>query len=151
MKFISKNSSSKLIKKIVLFISLLKGYDYSDGVWQFEGYGYVPNGTTGVSIMQIFNASDYATSFMLHVYDGKLKYYHTNHVIEDDIYDRWFRLNVIHTVGETISAFIDGVQKYVAPDRGGMDHYFKFGVYTQKDSSSCMESRWKDVKIYNKS
>ncbi|KAF3330564.1 citrate-binding protein-like protein [Carex littledalei] len=24
----------------------MRGYDYSNGVWQFEGYGYVPNGTT---------------------------------------------------------------------------------------------------------
>jgi hypothetical protein len=63
----------------------LKEYDYSDGVWQFEGYGFVPKNTTGVSIMQIFNASDHATPLMLHVYDGKLIYYHT-HVIGNNIY-----------------------------------------------------------------
>lgn len=27
------------------------GHDYSSGVWQFEGYGYVPSGTSGVSVM----------------------------------------------------------------------------------------------------
>ncbi|KAJ4751476.1 Citrate-binding protein [Rhynchospora pubera] len=128
----------------------MTGYDYSDGIWQFEGYGYVPNGTTGVSIMQIFGADNYATSFMLHVYDGQLMYYNRK-VMEHDIYERWFRLNVIHTVGQGITVFIDGIQKYVANDRGGKDHYFKFGVYMQEDSSYLMESSWRDVKIYNKS
>ncbi|KAJ4819396.1 Citrate-binding protein [Rhynchospora pubera] len=46
----------------------MTGYDYSDGVWQFEGHGYVPSGTTGVSIMQIFGADNQATSIMLRVY-----------------------------------------------------------------------------------
>ncbi|CAN6325958.1 unnamed protein product [Urochloa humidicola] len=35
----------------------MTGYDYSSGVWQFEGYGYVPSGATGVSIMQVFGGS----------------------------------------------------------------------------------------------
>ncbi|KAJ3703641.1 hypothetical protein LUZ61_007346 [Rhynchospora tenuis] len=128
----------------------MTGYDYSDGVWQFEGYGYVPSGTTGVSIMQIFGADNQATSIMLRVYNGQLKYYDKD-VIEDNIYDRWFRVNVIHTVGGKITVFIDGTQKYEADDKGGSDHYFKFGVYTQEGSSDCMESRWRDVQIYNKS
>ena len=29
---------------------------YTAGVWQFEGYGYVPAGTSGVSVMQVFGA-----------------------------------------------------------------------------------------------
>ncbi|KAJ4795564.1 Citrate-binding protein [Rhynchospora pubera] len=127
----------------------MKGYDYSDGVWQFEGYGYVPSGTTGVCIMQIFGADNQATSIMLRVYNGQLKYYNTD-VIEKNIYNRWFRVNVIHTVGESIIVFINGTQKYVADDQGGSDHYFKFGVYTQEGSSDYMESRWKNVQIYNK-
>ncbi|KAJ4751478.1 Citrate-binding protein [Rhynchospora pubera] len=127
----------------------ITGYNYSEGVWQFEGFGYIPNGTTGVSIMQIFGATGHATSFMLHVYDGQLKYYDEK-VIKDHIYDKWFRVNVIHTVGENIKVFINGIKKYVANDRGGKDHYFKFGVYTQKDSSRYMESRWKNVQIYKK-
>ncbi|CAD6268241.1 unnamed protein product [Miscanthus lutarioriparius] len=72
------------------------GYDYSSGVWQFEGYGYVPSGTTGESIMQVFGAG--ATTLMLHVYDGALRYY-DRQVVEDGAYDRWFRLNVVHDVG----------------------------------------------------
>ncbi|KAJ4766675.1 Citrate-binding protein [Rhynchospora pubera] len=147
------NSSLSAYQEKILYtknVIFSEGYDYSDGVWQFEGYGYVPSGTTGVSIMQIFGADNQATSIMLRVYDGQLKYYNMD-VIEDNIYDRWFRVNVIHTVGDSITVFIDGTQKYVADDKGGSDHYFKFGVYTQEGSSDYMESRWKDVQIYNMS
>nr|CAB3459514.1 unnamed protein product [Digitaria exilis] len=128
----------------------MTGYDYSSGVWQFEGYGYVPSGTTGVSIMQVFGAGESATTLMLHVYDGALRYY-DRQVVEDDIYDRWFRLNVVHDVDASrLTVFVDGVERLRAPGRGGDSHYFKFGVYAQNHASSCMESRWKDVRIFRK-
>ncbi|CAN6353018.1 unnamed protein product [Urochloa humidicola] len=128
----------------------MTGYDYSSGVWQFEGYGYVPSGTTGVSIMQVFGGSGSATTLMLHVYDGSLRYY-SQQVVEDNIYDRWFRLNVVHDVDKSrLTVFVDGVEKLRVPGRGGDSHYFKFGVYMQHDSSSCMESRWKNVRILTK-
>lgn len=78
---------------------LSKGYDYSSGVWQFEGHAYVPGGTTGVCIMQVYgaNRTNTATALMLRVYDGALMY-HTKWLIEDDIFGRWFRVNVIHEV-----------------------------------------------------
>uniref|UniRef100_A0A0E0F9Y9 Alginate lyase 2 domain-containing protein n=1 Tax=Oryza meridionalis TaxID=40149 RepID=A0A0E0F9Y9_9ORYZ len=63
------------------------GYDYSSGVWQFEGTGYVPSGTTGMSIMQVFGSGKTATTLMLHVYDGDLWYYHQQ-LVETNIYDR---------------------------------------------------------------
>ncbi|CAL4911383.1 unnamed protein product [Urochloa decumbens] len=128
----------------------MTGYDYSSGVWQFEGYGYVPSGTTGVSIMQVFGGGESATTLMLHVYDGKLRYY-SQQVVEDNIYDRWFRLNVVHDVDKSrLTVFVDGVEKLRVAGHGGDKHYFKFGVYTQHDSSSCMESRWKNVRILMK-
>ncbi|CAD6268215.1 unnamed protein product [Miscanthus lutarioriparius] len=129
----------------------MRGYGYSSGVWQFEGYGYVPSGTTGVSIMQVFGgASGHATTLMLHVYDGALRYYHRQ-VVEDGIYDRWFRLNVVHDVGaSTLTVYIDGVEKLRAPGHGGDSHFFKFGVYAQRNASSCMESHWKNIKIFRK-
>jgi hypothetical protein len=72
---------------------------YSSGIWQFEGYGYIPRGTTGASVMQIFGAAEHATTLMLHVYDGRLTYYHDDsRVVDASIYDRWFKLNVIHDV-----------------------------------------------------
>lgn len=68
-----------------------QGYDCSSGVWQFEGYGYVSCGTTGVCIMQVFGASSHATTLMLRVYDGSL-YYYREKLLVPSICDRWFRL-----------------------------------------------------------
>ncbi|KAJ3671414.1 hypothetical protein LUZ60_007493 [Juncus effusus] len=128
----------------------MRNHDYSSGIWQFEGYGSVPNGTTNVSIMQVFSASS-GPALMLRVYnDGELWCFQGK-LIEDDIYNRWFQLNVIHNVhNNKITIFIDGVSKYALDDNNGGDYYFKFGVYTQNHSSYYMESRWKDVKIFNK-
>ncbi|XAR62487.1 hypothetical protein NMG60_11017255 [Bertholletia excelsa] len=77
----------------------IKGLDYSSGVWQFEGYAFVPNGSSGVTIMQIHGAREGATTLQLRIYDGDMKYYKFD-VIETDLYDKWFRLNVIHDVDE---------------------------------------------------
>ncbi|KAL5999941.1 hypothetical protein ACLOJK_034618 [Asimina triloba] len=126
------------------------GYNYSSGVWQFEGYGFVPNGTSGVCIMQIFGAATHATTVMMRVYDGSLTYYR-NPIIVPYIYDRWFRMNVIHDVGaKNVSIFIDGALKLTVPDHGGTSHSFKCGVYAQSDCSYYMESRWKDIKVLKK-
>ncbi|OEL31989.1 hypothetical protein BAE44_0006991 [Dichanthelium oligosanthes] len=93
------------------------GHDYSSGAWHFKGYGYVPSGASGVS-------------------RGGL---------EDCVYDRWFRLNVVHDVGaSTVAVHVDGG----APR---LSHYFKFGVYVQHhDVSPCVESRWRNITGYTK-
>ncbi|CAL1386214.1 unnamed protein product [Linum trigynum] len=77
----------------------IHGYNYTSGVWQFEGYGYVPKGTSGVCIMQVLGASPppHASTAMVRVYDGNLTHYRKN-VLAENIYDKWFRLNVIHDV-----------------------------------------------------
>ena len=63
--------------------------NYSSGVWQFEGYAFVPSGTTGVSIMQVFGAAKHATTLMLHVYGGALVYYNDwTRVVDRGIYNR---------------------------------------------------------------
>ncbi|KAK8486270.1 hypothetical protein V6N12_013841 [Hibiscus sabdariffa] len=51
------------------------GYDYSSGVWQFEGEAYIPSGTTATSIMQVFGGSFRATTIMLRVYDDSITVY----------------------------------------------------------------------------
>lgn len=142
-------SVGESFNSIYLFGS--QGYDYSSGVWQFEAYGYVPCGTSGVCIMQVFGASPpHATTLMLRVYNGTLSYYRAPALV-DDIYDRWFRLNVIHDVDAAIvKVYIDGVLKFEAPCRGGTSHYFKCGVYAQNDDSHSMESRWKEIKVLKK-
>ncbi|XP_051229882.1 citrate-binding protein-like [Lolium perenne] len=128
----------------------MSGYDYSSGVWQFEGYGYVPSGTSGVCIMQVFGASEAASTLMLHVYDGALRYYNRQ-LVEDNIYNRWFKLNVVHDVeASKLTVYIDGEEKLHVNGRGSNTHYFKFGVYAQRHDSNRMESHWKDVRILKK-
>ncbi|KAI3699207.1 hypothetical protein L2E82_43336 [Cichorium intybus] len=131
----------------------VRGYDYTSGVWQFEAYGYVPSDTTGVCIMQVFGSKHpHATTTMLRVYNSSL-YYYRNPVILSDLYNKWFRLNVIHDVeGNNVKVYIDGVLKHVGPGRGGphINHFFKCGVYSQKDGSFRMESRWKDIRIFKR-
>ncbi|KAI6699740.1 hypothetical protein NL676_014064 [Syzygium grande] len=87
-------------------------------------YGYVPRGTSGVCIMQVFEASPHATTTALVVYDGSLSYYRTT-VLLENIYDRWFKVNVIHDMNtSTVKIYIDGQLKLVAPGRGEATHYF---------------------------
>ncbi|KAK9111208.1 hypothetical protein Scep_018727 [Stephania cephalantha] len=127
------------------------GHNYSSGVWQFEGNGYVPRDTSGVCIMQIFGGNHHATTLMLQVYNGALRYYNTDLVLDPNIYNKWFRLNVIHDVeAKKVMVFIDGVHKLHVNDRGGNAHYFKCGVYAQNNDSYYMESRWKGIKIFKK-
>ncbi|KAF7023994.1 hypothetical protein CFC21_036413 [Triticum aestivum] len=131
---------------------------YTSGVWQFEGEVYVPAGTSGVSIMQIFGAKPerQATTLMLHVYDGNLTYYHRlQTVLAHNVYDRWLRLNVVHDVGaRNVTVFVDGAERLRSSSHGGphAEHYFKFGVYKQSHHhpSHRMESRWRNVRVFTK-
>ena len=131
----------------------LQGHDYSSGAWQFEGYGYVPTGTSGASVMQIHNeqGAAHATVLMLHVYNGTLRYY-SGEAVEDRIYDRWFRLNVVHDVGaSTVAVYVDGAYRLTVNVIPSASHYFKFGVYKQRhDVSPLMESRWRNITLYTK-
>ena len=73
-------------------------------------------------------------------------------VILHNIYDKWFRLNVIHDVeGNNVKVYINGVFRFKGDGRGGTTHYFKCGVYAQDNAAFYMESRWKNIKIFKKS
>ncbi|KAF3445498.1 hypothetical protein FNV43_RR10674 [Rhamnella rubrinervis] len=127
----------------------IHGLDYFSGVWQFEGHGFVPNGTSGATVAQIHGAAHGATTIILRIYNdnnGEMRYYSRDRVDGGDLYDKWFRLNIIHDVdGGTVSVFIDGVKKFQVRDKGppGADgFYFKCGVYAAPSSISYyMESR----------
>ncbi|KAI4339691.1 hypothetical protein MLD38_024604 [Melastoma candidum] len=125
--------------------------DYSSGVWQFEGQGFVPNGTSGTTIAQIHRASHGATTLILRIYNGNMMYY-ARDKIEKNLYNRWFRLNIIHDVdGGQLMVFIDGIQKFQTADKGPGNLYFKCGVYAARSNISYyMESRWRDIKIFKK-
>lgn len=114
---------------------MMQGYDYSLGVWQFEGYIFVPNGTTGTSVMQIRRHSGPATALMLNVYDGQLKFY-KRAAVESDIYDCWIWVNVTHDVdANKLTVFINGVKKFETDGNGNGSFYFKCGVYAQTEPS----------------
>lgn len=85
---------------------------------QFEGYGYVPIGTSGLLIMQIFGASQHATTLMIRVYDGSLTYCR-DPVLDPNIYNKLFKLSVIHDVGNSVNVYIDGILKYQGLDHDG--------------------------------
>ncbi|XP_031402072.1 citrate-binding protein-like isoform X1 [Punica granatum] len=142
---LSKGSPTKPRSEIII-----NGYNYSSGVWQFEGHGYVPCGMSGVCIMQVFGASPHNTTLMLRVSNGSL-YYYNKSLLVPNIYDRWFKLNVIHDVNASrLNVYVDGDLKLEAPGRGGTIHYFKCGVYVQDNESYYRESRWKGIKVLKK-
>ncbi|KAL3504493.1 hypothetical protein ACH5RR_034334 [Cinchona calisaya] len=126
----------------------IHGYDYSSGVWQFEGFAFVPNGTSGATIVQIHGAAHGNTTILLRIYEGQMRYY-SSEVVDTGLYDKWFRVNLIHDVdGGKVTVFIDGVQKFQTHDQGPGDLFFKFGVYAAPANISYyMESRWRDIKI----
>ncbi|CAN1130164.1 Citrate-binding protein [Linum perenne] len=128
------------------------GLDYSSGVWQFEGHGFVPNGTSGATIAQIHGAKNHSSTLIVRIYEpGEMRFYSTP-AIAGKLYDRWFRLNIIHDVDYgKVSVYIDGEKKFEHEDRGPGDMYFKCGVYAAPiNISYYMESRWRDLKIYTK-
>ncbi|THG10136.1 hypothetical protein TEA_007864 [Camellia sinensis var. sinensis] len=94
------------------------GLDYSYGVWQFEGYGFVPNSTFGATIVQIHGATNYTTTIILRIYNWDMRYYSVD-LVDTDLYDKWFRVNLIHDVDKrNLTVFIDGVKKFETKDRG---------------------------------
>ena len=78
--------------------------------------------------------------------------FYGSRLVATNIYDKWFRVNVIHDVGKgQVTVFVDGQQKLVVNDNGVTQHYFKCGVYAAPNgSSNRMESRWKSIKVYKK-
>ncbi|KAG2725638.1 hypothetical protein I3760_01G075300 [Carya illinoinensis] len=76
----------------------ITGYDYTSGVWQFEGYAFVPKGTSGATIVQILGGAQSATTLQLRIYNGDIRYY-SSKLVATDLYDKWFRVNIIPDVG----------------------------------------------------
>ena len=58
---------------------------------------------------------------------------------------------MVHDVGAgALTVFVDDEERLAVAGHGGYRHYVKFGVYTQRDPSHYMESRWRDIKFYTK-
>lgn len=82
-----------------------------------------------------------------------MRYYSfSDRIVARDLYDKWFRVNLIHDVDVgKVTVYIDGEEKFKTKDQGPGDLYFKCGVYAAPANISYyMESRWRDIKIYKK-
>jgi hypothetical protein len=121
--------------------------DYTAGVWQFEGDLYVPTGTTGVAVMQVFGGSTSSTSLQLRIYNGSLCRYTTP--IMNNIYNTWIHVNVIHDANaHIVSIYLNGNFIRSDADRGPSTYYFKCGVYEQDSPSLLMQSEWANLKVW---
>ncbi|XP_028964777.1 citrate-binding protein-like [Malus domestica] len=99
----------------------MEGLDYSSGIWQFEGYGFVPNATSGATVAQLHGAAKGATATILRIYNGGMRYY-SRDLVATNLYDTRCKLNIIHDVdGGSVIVFIDGVQKFWVKDQGPGD------------------------------
>ncbi|KAI3442637.1 uncharacterized protein J3R85_000870 [Psidium guajava] len=86
------------------------------------------------------------------MYEGDVRYY-LRDLIATNLYNKWFWVNVIHDRDQgVVQVYIDGTLKFVMHDRGPCDLYFKCGMYAAPPNVSYyMETRWKDIKIYERS
>ncbi|HUB66879.1 MAG TPA: polysaccharide lyase family 7 protein [Candidatus Methylacidiphilales bacterium] len=128
--------------------------DYTTGQHQFSADFLVEPGTNNVSIFQIFGNTGRATTFMLWVTrNGSLSHYGDEVIAQGNIYNKWQHLNVVHDAdaGE-IDVYLNG--KHCATFQGGgphtHTHYFKFGVYHQKDMSARSGIFYKNIHFYKK-
>ncbi|KAK6922878.1 hypothetical protein RJ641_011182 [Dillenia turbinata] len=63
--------------------------------------------------IRVLGASTQATTLQVRVYNGQLMYYRSV-VLDLNIYDRWFKLSVIHDVkASKVKIYVDGVLKSV--------------------------------------
>ena len=73
---------------------------------------------------------------------------YNSQTIAANIYGKWFKLNVIHDVGNSrVTVFLDDEQKAVVGGRGPSTFYFKYGVYAQEGSSNYMQSDWFGIRV----
>ncbi|WVZ20790.1 hypothetical protein V8G54_008112 [Vigna mungo] len=124
------------------------GNYYTSGVLQFEGYFYIPSGTSGASIQQVVSSA--ITTSETRVYNGSLTHY-LSPTLALNIYNNWYRFNLIHDVGaNNVKIFINGAQKFAGNGQGAGPHYMKIGVYAHESASHYLESRWRDIKLFRR-
>jgi hypothetical protein len=128
--------------------------DYLSGNHQFEADVMVVAGTDGPSVMQVFGGQIHATAFMLKATSasgGTVRRY-DNEVLKTNVYDKWFRLNVIHEalpagIGK-VKVYIDNQHVGTFDDRDTATHYFKCGVYGP--ASERAETRFRNIRYWVK-
>ena len=127
--------------------------DYTSGNHMWDGDVYVPSGTDGVNIQQVFGAVSRATASMVRAYSpngGELRRYSTDTLLTA-IYNKWINVKVAHDAsGNSVRIYINNTLKRTDPDAGDATHYFKNGVYAQTGHSSRMECRFRNLKQWSK-
>jgi len=127
---------------------------YSTGQHQFQAFFKVPSNTSNASLMQILGGTVNATSFMLGIIDrngGTIARY-LQDFIQENLYERWFQLNVIHnTTNHQIDVYINGQHRLTSQDHGLSPKgfwYFKVGVYMQIHGSPTMQVQVKNITLW---
>jgi hypothetical protein len=65
--------------------------EYTSGQHQFEADMLVPDGTSNVSLMQVFGGSlrGHSTSLQIRVYNGNLTYYDSTNLARSSLIANW--------------------------------------------------------------
>ena len=124
--------------------------DYTSGQAQFQADIEVKSGCSRASIMQVFGASGRATAFMAWAMPNDLSYYDQKEIYAP-LYDHYLTLNVLHdTSTGKITVYVNGALHGTFQDHGDANHYFKVGVYHQKNMSARCDEYVKNIHIYKK-
>ena len=127
--------------------------NYTSGNRMWDGDVYVPSGTYGTNIQQVFGGTESSTASMVRVYSpngGELRRY-SDGVLMTQAYDKWINVKVAHDANNNqIKIYVANALIRTDADRGNGDHYFKNGVYTQTGASSRMECRFRNLKQWQK-
>jgi hypothetical protein len=127
--------------------------NYTSGNRMWDGDVYVPSGTYGSNIQQVFGGTESSTASMVRVYSpngGELRRY-SDGVLMTQAYDKWINVKVAHDANNNqIKIYVANALIRTDADRGNGDHYFKNGVYTQTGASSRMECRFRNLKQWQK-
>ncbi len=126
--------------------------NWTSGQRQFQGEVNVEAGSNNVSLFQVFGASSRSTAFMMWATrNGSFSAYSGTVFFSGPIYGVYNRINVIHNATTNrITAYVNGTQRYSAADGGDGTHYFKLGVYHQKNMSNRSGSYWRNLRYFRK-
>jgi hypothetical protein len=124
--------------------------NYSSGQAQYQADIKIDTNCSGVSVMQVFGGSSTATGFMAFVTGNNLTHY-SSEVIVPNIRGRWFRLNVLHdTATRQVQVYVDGQRRAAFQDHGPATHYFKCGLYHQRNMTARCDAWFKNFHIFKK-
>ena len=111
--------------------------NYTNGIWQFEGYVTFNAPLNDESLFQIFGSTTGATFAMVRGYsenNGSIKV--NGNTLATNIYGQQVRINVIHQEDVAAKFYVNGVYKatliddeYANPDGSPVSNYWKYGAY----------------------